>query len=105
VRSSVSVPDPGFGAILTPESGMNIHDHFSESLGTVFWVKILKFLDADLDLGSGIFFTWIRDPGWKKFRSGIRHKQPDPQHWCAVLAPYSGFVKKSLSLVQVTPTK
>jgi hypothetical protein len=23
------------------------------------------FLDADLDLGSGIFLTWTRDPGWK----------------------------------------
>jgi hypothetical protein len=39
-------------------SGMNNQDHISESLGTIFWVKILKFFDAD--------------PGWKKFESGIR---------------------------------
>ena len=37
---------------------MNKPDHISESLETVFWVKILKFFDAD--------------PGWKKFGSGIR---------------------------------
>ncbi len=37
--------------------GMNIPDHISEGLETVFWVKlkILKFFDADP--GSGIFLT------------------------------------------------
>jgi hypothetical protein len=35
---------------------MNNPDHVSESLETIFWVKILKFFDAD--------------PGWKKFGSG-----------------------------------
>jgi hypothetical protein len=51
---------------------MNIPDHFSESLVTVFWVKIFKFFDADpgirdlLDPGSGM----------KKFGSGIRYKHP-----------------------------
>jgi hypothetical protein len=35
-------------------------DHFSESLETVFWVKILKFFHADLDL----------DPGWKNLDQG-----------------------------------
>jgi hypothetical protein len=59
-----SVADPGFAAFLTPESGMgkksgsgsemNNPDHVSKE--TIFWVKILKFFDAD--------------PGWKKF--GIR---------------------------------
>jgi hypothetical protein len=39
-------------------------DHISESLETVFLVKILKFFDAD--------------PGYKKFGSGINI--PDPQH-------------------------
>jgi hypothetical protein len=46
---------------------------YSESLETIFWVKILKFFDADLDLGSGNLFDprsgildgkiRIRDPG------------------------------------------
>jgi hypothetical protein len=36
---------------------MNNPDHISESLESIFWVKILKFFDAD--------------PGWKKFRSKI----------------------------------
>jgi hypothetical protein len=53
---------------------MNISDHISENLETIFWVKILKFLDADPDPDPGIFLT--RDPGWKKFRSGIRDKHP-----------------------------
>jgi hypothetical protein len=32
-------PDPG--------SRMNNPDHISQSLETIFWVKILKFFDAD----------------------------------------------------------
>jgi hypothetical protein len=57
-------------------SGMNNPDHISESLKTIFWVKILKFFDVD--------------PGWKKFGCGIRDGKksdpgsginiPDPQH-------------------------
>jgi hypothetical protein len=39
---------------------MNNPNHISESLETIFWVKILKFFDAD--------------PGWKKFGSWIRDK-------------------------------
>jgi hypothetical protein len=35
--------------------GINNPDHISDSLETIFWVKILKFFDAD--------------PGWKKFGS------------------------------------
>jgi hypothetical protein len=35
------IRDPGFG------SGMNISDHIFECLETIFWVKILKFFDAD----------------------------------------------------------
>jgi hypothetical protein len=40
-----------------PGSGKNNPDHISESLETIFWVKIFKFLDAD--------------PGWKKIGSRI----------------------------------
>ncbi len=40
---------------------MNILDHNSKSLETVFWLKIPKFFDADAD--PGIFLTL--DPGWK----------------------------------------
>jgi hypothetical protein len=53
---------------------MNITGHISESLETIFRVKILQFFDADAD--PGIFST--RDPGWKKFGSEINI--PDPQH-------------------------
>jgi hypothetical protein len=42
-------------------SGMNNPDDISESLETIFWVLM-----------------GIRDPGWKKFGSGINI--PDPQH-------------------------
>jgi hypothetical protein len=48
------------------ESGVNVPDHISESLETVFWVKILKFFDADPGSRMG------------KFGSGINI--PDPQH-------------------------
>jgi hypothetical protein len=85
---TASVPDPGSGALLTRDpgwvinqdpdsgsgSGMNIPDHISESLETIFWVKILKFVDPDR--GSRIFLT--RSPGWENFGSGIN--SPDPQH-------------------------
>ncbi len=69
-------PDPGSGAFLTPGSGMgkksrsgsgmNIPDQISESLETIFWLKILKFFDAD----PGIFIT--SDPGRKEFESRMR---------------------------------
>jgi hypothetical protein len=37
-------------------------------------VKILKFFDEDP--GSGMETVRIRDPGWNKVGSGIRHKHP-----------------------------
>jgi hypothetical protein len=37
-------------------SGMNKPDHISECLETIFWVKILKFFDADPGLKNS-------DPG------------------------------------------
>jgi hypothetical protein len=39
IRDGEKNPDPG--------SGMNIPDHFSESLGTVLGLRILKIFDAD----------------------------------------------------------
>jgi hypothetical protein len=55
---------------------MNNPDYISESLETIFLVKILKFFDADL--GSGKDKIWTRDQGWKKLGSGI--KIPELQH-------------------------
>jgi hypothetical protein len=40
-------------------SGMNNPDHVSESSETIFWVKILKFVDVDT--GSGMEKIRIRD--------------------------------------------
>jgi hypothetical protein len=65
----ISVADLGSGAFLTTGSGLRdlgagmgkkprsgpgmiIPDHISESLETIFWVKILEFFDADSDPGS-----------------------------------------------------
>jgi hypothetical protein len=53
---------------------MNNPDHISESLETIFWVKILKFFYADP--GSRIAKIQIRDPGWKEFGSGNLDKYP-----------------------------
>jgi hypothetical protein len=57
--------DPGSG------SGMNIPDHISESLETIFWVKTLELFDEDPDPGTRVCLTL--DPGWK-------NSDPDPQH-------------------------
>ncbi len=45
---------------------------YFRDLETIFWVKILKFFDADP--GSGMGKIWIRDPGWK-IRIEIMDKQ------------------------------
>jgi hypothetical protein len=78
---SISVADPelGSGAFLSPGSGIskktgsgiNNPDHIFDTLETNFWVKILKFLDADPEwkkFGSG-----IRNPRWTNFGSGFRN--------------------------------
>ncbi len=49
-----------------PVSGLNILDHISESLQTIFCVK-----NPDPGYGIRIFFdpgSGIRQPGWKKIR-------------------------------------
>ena len=53
-------------------SGKNILDHISQSLETIFWVKlVLKlFDDADPQIRESLTL----DPGWKKIR--IRDKHP-----------------------------
>jgi hypothetical protein len=61
-----SVEDPGSGAFLTPEYGMYIPDHISESSETIFWVKILKFFDLDPES----FWSWIWDLEWKNSDPG-----------------------------------
>jgi hypothetical protein len=50
--------------------------YFQELRKPLFWVKILELFDADPV--SGIKKIQIRDPGWKKFGSGINI--PDPQN-------------------------
>ncbi len=58
---------------------MNIPDHISESLETIFWVKILKLFDVDPDPES--FRPWIRNPGRKNSDPGSDINITDPQHW------------------------
>jgi hypothetical protein len=50
-------PDPGSG------SGMNIPDHISESLETIFALNYLNSLTQMRIRDPGIFLTL--DPGWK----------------------------------------
>jgi hypothetical protein len=52
-------PGLGMGKKSGPVSGMNNTDHFSESVETIFWVKIL--------VNS---LMRIRDPEWKKSDPG-----------------------------------
>jgi hypothetical protein len=71
IFTSIADPYPGPGAFLTPGSGlgkksgsgsgMKTPDHiYSECFETIFWVKILKFFEADA--GSGMEQIMIRDP-------------------------------------------
>jgi hypothetical protein len=91
-----SVADPGSGVLLTPGSdvlltpGSGIRDgewvqnqdpdpgpdHISESLETIFWIKILKFFDED----SGSRMDKIRIRDGKKIGSGINILDPQ-QCW------------------------
>jgi hypothetical protein len=58
---SVADTDPGSGDFLNPGSrsgsGMNIPDHISESLETIFGLKLLNFFNADSDPEFGIFLN------------------------------------------------
>ncbi len=71
-------PGSGMGKESRSGSGMNLPDHISESLETIFWVKNTSILCGSgsgirnlFDPGSG-----IRDPGWK---IRIRDKHPWPR--------------------------
>ncbi len=46
-------------------------DHISESLESIFWVKIFKFFDAGADLG--IFLTLDPGSGMEKIRIRDKH--------------------------------
>jgi hypothetical protein len=87
----VADPDPGSRIrclfdpwIRDPGSGMDkilrirIQDEqprsYFRELRNYFWVKILKFFDADP--GSGIRDGKNSDPGWKKLAPGIGDKHP-----------------------------
>jgi hypothetical protein len=54
-------PESGMSKKSGSRSGMIKPDHISESLETIFGVKILKFFDADP--GSGMEKIRIPDPG------------------------------------------
>jgi hypothetical protein len=64
---------PGSGMGKKSGSGMNNPDHVSESLETIFWVKILKFFDAD--------------PGSDKEKIRIRDKHPGSATLLISVAP------------------
>jgi len=76
------IPDPAPFCLLDPEwvknedqdpglgSEMNVLDHFSESLETIFWLKNTSILKC----GSGIFLTL--DPGSGMEKIQIRDKNP-----------------------------
>jgi hypothetical protein len=57
---------------------MNIPDHFSDSLETVFRAKNTYILGC----GSGSRIRNLFDPAWKNLdpESGINI--PDPENWC-----------------------
>ncbi len=100
IRDPVLSLAPGSG-IGKSGSGMNIPDHFFDSLETVFWVRILRIFDADPDPGSGIFLTL--DPGWTNSAPGSGINIPDPHHWIFIFTLvynlfYWSFSPKKLAL-------
>ncbi len=74
--------DPGarMGKKSRSGSGMFTPGHISESLETIFWVKILKFLMRIRTPRSEIFLTL--DPEWKNSDTWSGINIPDPQHNC-----------------------
>jgi hypothetical protein len=70
--------DPGWvNKKQDPDSGIKHPGSYIRELGNNFWVKI-HYLNSLMRIrDSGNFLT--RDPGWKKFGSGINIQ--DPQHW------------------------
>ncbi len=63
--------DPGWVNNQDSDPGWTTRIIFPRAWKPFFWAKILKFFD-----GSGMEKNRIRDPGWKKFGSGIRDKHP-----------------------------
>ncbi len=57
---------------------IRIRNEHPRSLVEILELKILKFCDADPDLGSGIFLNLDPGSGMEKFGSGINIA--DPQH-------------------------
>jgi hypothetical protein len=72
---SVADPDPGWIKNQDPDPGSIF---FSESLETIFLVKILTFFYVDPDPGSRIFLTLDPESSTENFGSGIHIS--DPQH-------------------------
>jgi hypothetical protein len=60
---------------LDPGSGMNIADHISESLETIFGLKYLNSLMRMRIQDPGIFLPLDPGSGMEKFVSGTRDKR------------------------------
>jgi hypothetical protein len=72
------IRDPGWVKNQDSLSEMNVLNHISESLESIFGLKILKFFDADP--GSGILLTLDPGSGIEREGSGILINIPDTQH-------------------------
>jgi hypothetical protein len=99
------IRDLGSGAFLTPGSGlgkksgsdmgsrseMNNTDNISESLKTIFWVKILKVFMVDPGFGMEKIRIW--SPEGKKSYPGSGINIPDPQHCPGLSKKYAKICK------------
>jgi hypothetical protein len=77
ITISVADPDPGSGAFLTPGSGIRDGQKVSIQIRDEQPVSYFRELGNHF-LGFKYYNSLmrIRDPGWKKFGSGIRNKHP-----------------------------
>jgi hypothetical protein len=97
LRSWICVADPGSGAGIWygEKIGFWIWEEQPGSYFQELWVKILEFFDAD----PGWKIIRNRDPGWKKFGSGIRSPARGKQSWILLLTHLDGGrVNRVLSL-------
>ncbi len=89
--------DPGWEKNQDPDlwSGMNNRGHISESLETIFRVKILTINSLMLIRNPRIFLNWIRDG--KISDPGTEINIPDPQHcWYYLLIAVCRLHQQSL---------
>ncbi len=73
---------------------MNIPDNISEILETIFLIRIRD---------PESFWSWVQDPGWKKFGTGINIPDPQRCHFSSSLSLLGSLIYLPASHDPLTP--